>query len=1063
MKKLIIIILSLSAIINHAQTNSKSIIQNAVNNTAVQSPNAAALFRYSETPVSLYTGVPDISIPIYTIKEGDIEVPISISYHAGGIKVNDEASSVGLGWNLNAGGRVSHIMTGANDFSMYGYYNIYPRTANGFVGSISGCPSPTWNNSSAVSSFYTNNFRLLTDYYSGTTYTGFDFQPDLFLINLPNNTYKAYLDMTKTTKTDYPKFAIADQPNINLKLIPYGGGLYVPGTEGMYNFTVVDNKGLTYSFDGAREFSAPVTNTIITGTSNYLTQITDPNGKKIKFSYTPTTSYANRLAGCRTTRYSYTYPPNDPANPHWTNASQGLTQCTKQAIHESYVEKIEFTNGRVEFTWSDREDLNNSKKLSSIRIYNNYKLIKQYDFNYDYLIATDNLNTSSLVSWLGTSNDKVFTYRLRLLSLTESLTNERYSFDYNSVYNLPNKLSFSSDFWGYYNGQTNSDSFIPDPDKYIRGQSPFTVNSFNQDQSGYWYNAQASSSFPAPEMTYVNFTSDNKHYLADRRASLQALAGILTGITYPTGGKTEFEYELNTFSNYPIQSLLDNANTGLLRDYSFGGGVRIKNIKTLESTGSIPIIKNYVYDELNEAGTKFISNGKLSEFPKFYEIENRCYIQKMSPTFLTILSNTSCINTFTVNVGFQDHPFKVSVYEGAQSQGTSTLPQGGLVGYNKVIEQITGKGRTESYFTNGYSPSCLSMIPRGSASIIGNGDLVKLRHYDNSNALIKETMYNYKFNYPDNLNTYFISGAILEPVNTLTPEFTGIDINYPAFGGLIHTYSINLYKSLLESTTTKEYFPAGSGNYTETKTLTTYNNKYLPSIQKTTYPDTSISETTYNYAQEKGNQLMMSKNMVEIPLETISTQTNNGITKTLSKTETVYPTSLPDTQIGNFILPKSVKSYDLSNNNSITEVTLDKYDATGNLIQFTTKESIPVTIVWGYNNSQPIAKVEGTTYDQLVNSGLISTIISASDLDASNPGNESALITALDSFRNNSVLSGYQISTYTYDPLIGVTSITPPSGIREVYIYDTANRLKEIRENNATGKLLKEFKYNYKN
>jgi hypothetical protein len=55
------------------------------------------------------------------------------------------------------------------------------------------------------------------------------------------------------------------------------------------------------------------------------------------------------------------------------------------------------------------------------------------------------------------------------------------------------------------------------------------------------------------------------------------------------------------------------------------------------------------------------------------------------------------------------------------------------------------------------------------------------------------------------------------------------------------------------------------------------------------------------------------------------------------------------------------------------------------------------------------------------------------------------------------------VTTYTYDPLIGVRSITPPSGIREVYIYDTANRLKEIRENDATGKLLKEFKYNYKN
>ncbi|MNY54568.1 hypothetical protein D3C86_1904580 [compost metagenome] len=53
-----------------------------------------------------------------------------------------------------------------------------------------------------------------------------------------------------------------------------------------------------------------------------------------------------------------------------------------------------------------------------------------------------------------------------------------------------------------------------------------------------------------------------------------------------------------------------------------------------------------------------------------------------------------------------------------------------------------------------------------------------------------------------------------------------------------------------------------------------------------------------------------------------------------------------------------------------------------------------------------------------------------------------------------------QVTTYTYDPLIGVRSITPSSGIREIYKYDSANRLENIRDIN--GKLLKEFKYNYK-
>src|ERR1700722_18726695 len=45
-------------------------------------PNAAAFQKYGDIPVSAYTGVPDISIPLYTAKFRDISIPISLSYHA---------------------------------------------------------------------------------------------------------------------------------------------------------------------------------------------------------------------------------------------------------------------------------------------------------------------------------------------------------------------------------------------------------------------------------------------------------------------------------------------------------------------------------------------------------------------------------------------------------------------------------------------------------------------------------------------------------------------------------------------------------------------------------------------------------------------------------------------------------------------------------------------------------------------------------------------------------------------------------------------------------------------
>ena len=118
MKK--ILVLSLYCVLCLA--NSKySIAQtpgNAFNQMAslpLQAPQAASLSKYAEYPVSYYNGLATISLPIYTIEYADISVPISLNYHGGGIKVSEEASWVGLGWTLNAGGVISHDIKGGDD------------------------------------------------------------------------------------------------------------------------------------------------------------------------------------------------------------------------------------------------------------------------------------------------------------------------------------------------------------------------------------------------------------------------------------------------------------------------------------------------------------------------------------------------------------------------------------------------------------------------------------------------------------------------------------------------------------------------------------------------------------------------------------------------------------------------------------------------------------------------------------------------------------------------------------------------------------------------------------
>ncbi|MBC9930407.1 hypothetical protein [Chitinophaga qingshengii] len=101
-----------------------------VNETQVNSyavpppPNAAALARYGEIPVSQYTGIPSIEIPLFTAGSGQLKIPLSLSYHAGGIRVDEMASRTGLGWTLNAGGCVTRTVRGIPDEDGLGYNNI---------------------------------------------------------------------------------------------------------------------------------------------------------------------------------------------------------------------------------------------------------------------------------------------------------------------------------------------------------------------------------------------------------------------------------------------------------------------------------------------------------------------------------------------------------------------------------------------------------------------------------------------------------------------------------------------------------------------------------------------------------------------------------------------------------------------------------------------------------------------------------------------------------------------------------------------------------------------------
>jgi hypothetical protein len=95
-------------------------------NLVMPSPTASSLGKYGEIPVGNYTGIPNINIPLYTIKGRELEVPISLSYHAGGVRIQEYASWVGMNWSLNAGGLITRSVRGLpDDYNIAGQFQTF--------------------------------------------------------------------------------------------------------------------------------------------------------------------------------------------------------------------------------------------------------------------------------------------------------------------------------------------------------------------------------------------------------------------------------------------------------------------------------------------------------------------------------------------------------------------------------------------------------------------------------------------------------------------------------------------------------------------------------------------------------------------------------------------------------------------------------------------------------------------------------------------------------------------------------------------------------------------------
>jgi hypothetical protein len=258
-------------------------------------------------------------------------------------------------------------------------------------------------------------------------------------------------------------------------------------------------------------------------------------------------------------------------------------------------------------------------------------------------------------------------------------------------------------------------------------------------------------------------------------------------------------------------------------------------------------------------------------------------------------------------------------------------------------------------------------------------------------------------------------------------------INISKHSSVTETYISGVSKKLVTSS--------------ETNIEDKYNNV---SSSKETLADGTVIEKTFLYPEDKSIVKLLNANMVNIPLET-STKKNG---KLVGKAETKFDDA-------SHLYPTSVIAYDMQTQSPVSVSTLDIYDSKGNLVQSTGKNGIPVTIIWGYYQTEAIAVISGASYSQVSSLASVTAAITASNADHDDPAKEAELIVALENLRKDSALQNYTVTATTYDPMIGVTNSISSNGIRTVNVYDAANRL--IKVTDAAGKTLQEHQYNYKN
>ncbi|TJZ63003.1 hypothetical protein FAZ15_01515 [Sphingobacterium olei] len=1052
------------------------------------SPEAAALMKKVDYPVDLNRGVVDISVPLFSLDVGDLSLPVGLSYHSGGFRRNEQSTRSGLGWSLTTDLQVARVVNGKDDLvGSTGYAN------NTQIKGGSGSQYDFDPNGS----FMNNNIFYLELNGDGT--------PDKFSFQLLGKSGTFYVKKN----TNGNGYSFVTIPYENIKITYNDGAFYITDTDGTeYKFgkTTAEAGELASVQQSAAEHLLEMTDFKVTAWKCHVIR-SARGGNEMVFEYDmKNPEYANttedkvvvhKNISNRSSLGEVRQGSPEPFYGSWesffpTQGPHKITYLSRPLIEEHYGGLNErnryrvpyYINSTGQFGFQDLTSgsLNNfrsaqiwplalrriSTRLETVEFTGAYKLgqIEHRTSGNDLLKKVDFFISVSALNYNG---DLMETRYLDSLHIYSSATGtpDRYGFSYYSKFNFGHQLK-GGDMWGYVNDFTfNSYSF---------NSSTSTMPYQTHPVDWYWVPGNTYATFVNTYFTTGNSFSPEvrRHRYHPSRSGM--LQGMLKRIVRPGGGAVEFDYEPHRY-----RQQMDNGSYAQSVPVE-AGGLRIRTVSHIDFRDGQKLLKqeSYRYGR-NEEGTGecFIRppRSKEARYYNFVGVE----AEPIYNVFYTRNSYTTVINGISVPSNTSYYLTKDTVYTYYPGEHFNySMPNGSPVYYTHVTRydvdygQQSGKTVYEYYgpeaFMSVYTRYLFEMfhVPYFESAPIKSfyelGHLKSKTLYKRSNRPLPrfEKVHRQQYSY----TRYLQSGVIrvlharrrtnFYALNSNNP-YTDHQIYVPGFysgssGGIsagadgyrFYEYTISCGRMLVEQERETSYTPTGDS----VVTVRDYSYASLPYLQPSSVSETggdgTARETVYrypnNYPSNSVFQSMTAKNMVSVPVERIEKVNGSETYRQLTEYRAIGE--------GAFYVPSRVREarsggtlYDVLN--------YGLHDVYGNVLQYSERDGVPNSILWGYSSSRPVLVGRNLSY---------SGITFREENWVRNPASAPSLESNLMSEHPGLGPATSDIRYFTYDRTGNIMSEFDGRLLPTRYTYDGNNRLASVHDHG--GRVTRKIDYN---